>query len=478
MPIIDNKRGHMSRRIRKKLFERLQILEEATRELHGTWQKEKFLETEQEEYMNLLLNCQECAIAIGEQIDKVYPEAEGSIHALEDYCEKIYKLAQKLSEKDVDAIYDEAYGQILVIRKQMEEELPDKLEMVFLPYKAAMWDSLESIWLEASKDEACNTYVVPVPYYDKRPDGSLGEMHYEGMDYPAYVPVTDYERYNPAERQPDVIFIHNPYDGGNSVTSVHPYFYAKNLKQFTDKLIYVPYFVLDGNWIDASLVLTAGTIYADYVVVRTEKEKECYLNHLREHYPQLAVVDKFLPFGSPKIDKVRQICLEGAEIPHEWKNRVKGKKVVLYNTGVVGVLNSDEQYLEKLKNVFEYAKRKEDMVLLWRPHPLMEATLKSKRPELYEEYLKIKNYFLQESVGIYDTKADMYPAIGISNIYYGDWSSLIWLYQESGKGVRVQNMHMMNEEIPYYDENMMNEVVREEELSCGRKIYLFVQKLQ
>ena len=30
--------------------------------------------------------------------------------------------------------------------------LPTTLEAVFLPYKASMWDSLESIWMAADKD--------------------------------------------------------------------------------------------------------------------------------------------------------------------------------------------------------------------------------------------------------------------------------------------------------------------------------------
>ena len=48
-----------------------------------------------------------------------------------------------------------------------------KKEVVFLPYKASMWDSLESVWKAADEDPECDAYVIPIPYYDKNPDGRV-----------------------------------------------------------------------------------------------------------------------------------------------------------------------------------------------------------------------------------------------------------------------------------------------------------------
>lgn len=107
-----------------------------------------------------------------------------------------------------------------------------------------MWDSLESVWKAADEDENCDAYVIPIPYYDKNPDGSFREMHYEADQYPAYVPITRYDTYDFEKHRPDMIYIHNLYDKYNLVTSVHPFFYSDNLKKYTEKLIYIPYFVL------------------------------------------------------------------------------------------------------------------------------------------------------------------------------------------------------------------------------------------
>ncbi|MCM1237294.1 MAG: hypothetical protein NC489_45075 [Ruminococcus flavefaciens] len=45
-------------------------------------------------------------------------------------------------------------------------------------------------------------------------------------------------------RKPDIIYFHNPYDNWNLVTSVGPRFYSSNLKKYTEKLVYIPYFIL------------------------------------------------------------------------------------------------------------------------------------------------------------------------------------------------------------------------------------------
>ena len=61
------------------------------------------------------------------------------------------------------------------IKNSVKNEIKVQIEAVFLPYKASMWDSLESIWQAADEDPDCDAYVIPIPYYDKNPDGSFKE---------------------------------------------------------------------------------------------------------------------------------------------------------------------------------------------------------------------------------------------------------------------------------------------------------------
>ena len=280
---------------------------------------------------------------------------------------------------------------------------------MFLPYKASMWDSMESVWMAARDDADCDAYVVPIPYYEKNADQSLGKMHYEGDMYPDYVPVTDWRSYKIEERRPDIIYIQYPYDDWNYVSGVPEQYYVKELKKYTDMLIYLPYFVGINDHVKEELCVVPGVRDADRVIVESEKVKEIYIksirafeekNKCRGSYGDLE--KKILPLGSPKIDRMKRVMESGeTQMPEEWKDKVyradgTRKKIVLYNTTVDALVNHDKTYMDKLKSVLALFRQEEDFVLLWRPHPLLGMTLKSMRPDLYFKYREILKGYLEE----------------------------------------------------------------------------------
>ena len=96
--------------------------------------------------------------------------------------------------------------------------------------------------------------------------------------------------------------------------------------------------------------------------------------------------------------------------------------------------------MKKIKeNLQIFEENREDVVLLWRPHPLTEATLASMRPELMGEYGEMVCRYREAGWGIYDDSPSMDRAIAVSDGYYGDWSSIVWLYQKTGKPIMIQN---------------------------------------
>ncbi len=99
--------------------------------------------------------------------------------------------------------------------------------------------------------------------------------------------------------------------------------------------------------------------------------------------------------------------------------------------------------MEKIKRVFEiFKEHKEEIALLWRPHPLLQATIESMRPELWETYKAILDQYRSEKWGIYDDTADFNRAVAISDAYYGDMSSVVQLYQIIEKPVVIQNPYI------------------------------------
>ncbi len=419
----------------------------------------------------LLADCQNAAVAIGTLIEDTEGEGHPAVTVLEEYCELVYQIHENLlsasNAVNINKIYKSLRQKLIKVENSIRNDIKIRTEAVFLPYKASMWDSLESVWKAADADPNCDAYVIPIPYFDKNPDGSFKEEHYEGNQYPAYVPVTHYDAFDFRKHMPDMIYIHNGYDDWNLVTSVHPDFYSRNLKNYTEELVYIPYFVLGEIDPDNEQAVEGmkhfcfmpGIINADKVIVQSENMKKIYVREYLKaakgygltgrHLDKTYLDKKFLGMGSPKFDKVLNTKKEDLEIPDEWLKIIKKpdgsfKKVVFYNTGISALLQYSEDMLIKLESVFGIFKEyKDEVVLLWRPHPLIKATIESMRPQLWAAYQKIKDRYIEEGWGIYDNSTDLDRAVILSDAYYGDISSVVQIYQQTGKPIMVQNIEVM-----------------------------------
>ena len=420
--------------------------------------------------MELLEECQNGGITLGTLIEGTEGEGHPTVLLLEEYCELTYQIHEDLAaDKDINTnkIYKLLRQKLIKAANSLKNDIQVRKEAVFLPYKASMWDSLESVWKAADEDENCDAYVIPIPYYDKNPDGSFREMHYEADQYPKYVPITKYDEYDFEQHRPDMIYIHNAYDNWNLVTSVHPNFFSGNLKRYTEKLIYIPYFVLDEVEPDNEqgienmkhFCFMPGIINADRVVVQSETMKEIYINEYLKaakehglqgnHLDRAYLEQKFLGLGSPKYDRVCTTRKEDLEIPQGWLEVIEKpdgswKKIILYNTGIAALLTHNEKWVDKIENVLKtFEENQGEVALLWRPHPLIESTMKSMRPEVLEKYRMLKERYLAEGWGIYDETADVDRAVVLSDAYYGDNSSVVQLYKQTGKPIMIQNVEII-----------------------------------
>lgn len=408
----------------------------------------------------LLQQCQRTAIELGTLIEAAEGEGFVTVNMLEDYCELAYQLYENLNSGNNSdhKVLELTCQQLEQVKQSIENDIRETIEAVFLPYKAAMWDSLESVWLAADQDPDCDAYVIPIPYYDRNPDKSNAQMHYEGDQYPEYVPITRYDAYDFEKRRPDMIFIHNPYDQYNHATTVPPFFYAKNLKNYTNRLVYIPYFILGKISPDNEAAIesvkdhciTAGVLNADRVVVESEEIRQIYIDLWTEMIGENSRKlweTKVLALGSPKIDKILNTRKEDLHMPSNWlkiiqKSDESWKKIILYNTSIKALLKADEHMLiEKMKQVFQVFKKwKDDVALIWRPHPLIPAMIKAGRPALWKEYEQLVQEYQREGWGIYDDSGDVDRAVVLCDAYYGDASSVIPLCQQLDKPIMIQRI--------------------------------------
>ena len=426
--------------------------------------RKQMTEGRKENVLQLLNDCQEGAIQTGNLIEQAEGEDAPSIQPIEEYCETCYRIYESVLQDEAQnpsGVYCLLQKALAAMDSSVRLTVPVRLEIAFFCYKASMSDCLESIYFAAKEDPSCDAYFIPIPYYDRYPNGAFGEMHYEGKGcYPDTYELMDWQEYNVEARRPDIIYIMNPYDRQNMVTSVHPAYYVQRLRKLTDCLVYVPYYVSAGKAGPGMTGGTPGVRFSDLMFVQSEQIRDaCVEDFLKfnsaEGVTLKTAKEKIISMGSPKLDKLVNSRKEDYPLPAEWKklvidSRKEGKKIVLYNLTILGALNVEgddwKVYLRKIKKVFEFFRNSQDVLVWFRPHPLLLQTLRSILPHFVKEYEEIIQGYINEGYGIYDDTADMDRALMWVDACYGDSSSVELLLEFLGKPVLIQNVENVGEE--------------------------------
>ena len=345
---------------------------------------QEFMEGKMQNCLLQLSNCQEEAIAFGNAIEEKKGEGTETVSFLEKYCEALYHAYKKIEELiQVEArLFDEtAYGKgsseekngesvlrslPVGLRKDLERQLKKlsyylkkmrsalerewKRQIVFLPHRAKHFASLRPL-IDALCEEGFDCKIIPIPYYDRLGDGSLSDMHYEGEDFPKEYEICDYRSFNFAGELPDAIVINSPYDECNQVFTVDPFFYSKEMKKFTRKLVYIPYFVTDEinakseedgkAYVNMDYYVTVpGVFHADLSIVQSKEMKKTYLAKIDE-FTNKEVRKKM----SKKISGAGSCLIpekegQGTKEPEMKETRTKGQ-------GTKELVKAFRQFLEK-----------------------------------------------------------------------------------------------------------------------------------
>ena len=344
----------MRTQIRQQLLEMTDSMLEAAKTLDELYRKKEYAQ-----FKELLGIVQEAALTVGNKIEETEGEGTAAVSQLENLCELVWGLYENVETENPQKRMKLMNKQLLQIRNSIKYDIPVTYEVVFLPYKASMWDSLESIWMAAKEAPDCNCRVIPIPYFDRKPDGTPRNWYDESGEFPGYVPITKYTEYHLETERPDIIFIHNPYDDQNTVTSIHPDYYSRKIREYTSLLVYVPYFVANNDSVNPLQCLTSGVLYAHKTILQSDKLRDVFIRGLREaldmseeRFRNSGLEDRYLALGSPKLDKMISGIYDADGIPEPWKRKIGSpkKKVILYNSTIVELLNYTEGVMKKLED--------------------------------------------------------------------------------------------------------------------------------
>lgn len=404
--------------------------------------------------METLGICQQMAIDMGTLIEHCKGEEHPVVSVLESFCETIYEVSLNGVEEQVQQLL----SLMTELGESMKMHILERKEAVFLPYKAADWKYMQRVWQAAMKDDACDVYVIPIPYFYKEYDGTFRDMQYEAGLFPENLHVIPYDKFDFALHYPEMIFIQNPYDETDKVMSVHTFFYSANLKKYTEQLVYIPPFVLEEftensyrEYFNMMYYCTVpGVVNADKIIVQSENMKRLYVRKLTEFAgEETSIIWKEKIIGDAStIEELRKNTIQKAmqQIPEEWRKMQKKedgshKKVLLYYTGISGFVQYKDKMIDKArKNIEIFTENREDILVLWKIQPLLKTTLKQTEPELYEQYCTLEQQYLREKIGLKAEKESDEVLIAFSDAYYGEASPLVQLCRNEGKPVMIQQV--------------------------------------
>ena len=272
-------------------------------------QKELMKAIENREFprcLSKLATMQEEAITFGNAIEQKKGEGTKSVSVIEEYCEALFELYQSISEQGARGDFSKVSTlEVKSFKKEMKEILTSlenlrvavqkdfKKQVIFLPHSAKHFESLRPLVDAMLEEEELECKIIPIPYYDKCGDGRLKEIHYEGEDFPKEYEIVDYNCYDFSVELPDCIVINSPYDEFNPVWTVDSAFYSSELKKYTNKLVYIPWFITDE--IDPKseedgkaftnmeyYVTVPGLFHSDLTIVQSEGMKKAYFAKIEE----------------------------------------------------------------------------------------------------------------------------------------------------------------------------------------------------
>ena len=410
-----------------------------------------------EDIITYLSELQNNIVSFGTLTESIKGEDCNTVKLLEQYLEVIYKVAkyvQKFDESNnYEASAENKYAEcdegvkdtFASISEAIDSEIINRRSVLFLPVKAKHFSSMRMAYEMETATPDTDVYVMPLPYYYKEYDGSFkDEMHIDTEEFiKANIPVTDYSRFDLSLLCPEKIYINSAYDEYNMAVSVDTRFYARIVKKYTEKLIYIPYFKLmefdRANypcWYNMQYYCTVpGVVMADKVYVQSENTRKVYIDKLNEWVGD----EKYTEIWEQKIDVYNESCEEHSE---DELRDAGSKKTIVWFVSAGSLAEFGDKYIEKAyRNLDVFALSKDKLKVLLNSEPFLDEMIKNYSDELYKKWTGFIDEFNRSGIGevVSQVEDQSVEALLKANAYYGDPSYICKDFIAMKKPVMLQN---------------------------------------
>ena len=413
-----------------------------------------------EDIITYLSELQNNIVSFGTLTESIKGEDCNTVKLLEQYLEVIYKVAKYVQKFDEGISYEASaeskYAEcdegvkdtFASISEAIDSEIVNRRSVLFLPVKAKHFSSMRIAYEMEAATPDTDVYVMPLPYYYKEYDGSFkDEMHIDTEEFiKANIPVTDYSRFDLSLLCPEKIYINSAYDEYNMAVSVDTRFYARNVKKYTEKLIYIPYFKLmefdRANypcWYNMQYYCTVpGVVMADKVYVQSENTRKMYIDKLNEWVGD----EKYTEIWEQKIDVYNESCEEHSE---DELRDAGSEKTIVWFVSAGSLAEFGDRYIEKAyRNLDVFALSKDKLKVLLISEPFLDEMIKTYSDELYKKWTGFIDEFNRSGIGevVSQVEEKSVEALLKANAYYGDPSSICKDFILMKKPVMLQNVEV------------------------------------
>ena len=413
-----------------------------------------------EDIITYLSELQNNIVSFGTLTESIKGEDCKTVKLLEQYLEVIYKVAKYVQKFDEGISYEASaeskYAEcdegvkdtFASISEAIDSEIVNRRSVLFLPVKAKHFSSMRMAYEMEAATPDTDVYVMPLPYYYKEYDGSFkDEMHIDTEEFiKANIPVTDYSRFDLSLLCPEKIYINSAYDEYNMAVSVDTRFYARIVKKYTEKLIYIPYFKLmefdRANypcWYNMQYYCTVpGVVMADKVYVQSENTRKVYIDKLNEW----AGDEKYTDIWEQKIDVYDESCEEHSE---DELRDAGSEKTIVWFVSAGSLAEFGDRYIEKAyRNLDVFALSKDKLKVLLNSEPFLDEMIKNYSDELYKKWTGFIDEFNRSGIGevVSQVEEKSVEALLKANAYYGDPSSICKDFILMKKPVMLQNVEV------------------------------------
>ena len=344
-------------------------------------------------------------------------------------------------DRGVDLLhyYFEPEGDDTIYSKRIRRQERKEREIIFLVWHQGQWAYLHSLWEEASREEGTHVTVVVVPYYYKDAMGKVieDEPVIETDGFPEEVEITPFDSYDFSDRLPDVCFFTCPYDEFHCGMTVEPTYYVRRIREYVDKLILIPPFVLNERVEEddrsrialRDFIETPGVVYADHIIVQSENLRQVWLEIVKS-IPETGMIDwgrKICACGAPVWD-IESAKREDSDVfPEKWNiNKPdishKNIKILLFQPGGSMLYEHGVDEIEREKRLLSDVSKcyQDELRVIWIPDIYAEDILKKHAPRVWKRYQRWMGEFESEGTGIVDSGTDFETAARLCDGFYGD----------------------------------------------------------